>query len=126
MRHMSDLFVAGSQLEVPLVAIFLRKAYGLGAMAMAGGSFVEPVYAAAWPNGEFGGMGLEGAVRLGFRKELEAESDPEKKEALFDSLLAKLVRQGPRHRSRHAPRNRRGDRSRRHAATRQPRFGRSR
>jgi acetyl-CoA carboxylase carboxyltransferase component len=93
-RHMSDLFVAGSQLEVPLVAIFLRKAYGLGAMAMAGGSFVEPVYAAAWPNGEFGGMGLEGAVRLGFRKELEAESDPEKKEALFDSLLAKLYDKG--------------------------------
>ena len=93
-RHMSDLFVAGSQLEVPLVAIFLRKAYGLGAMAMAGGSFVEPVYAAAWPNGEFGGMGLEGAVRLGFRKELEAESDPEKKEALFESLLAKLYDKG--------------------------------
>jgi acetyl-CoA carboxylase carboxyltransferase component len=63
-------------------------------MAMAGGSFVEPVYAAAWPNGEFGGMGLEGAVRLGFRKELEAESDPEKKEALFDSLLAKLYDKG--------------------------------
>jgi acetyl-CoA carboxylase carboxyltransferase component len=87
-RHMSDLFVAGAQLEVPLVTIFLRKAYGLGAMAMAGGSFAEPVYAAAWPSGEFGGMGLEGAVRLGYRKELEAESDAEKREQLFHSLLA--------------------------------------
>ena len=93
-RHMSDLFVAGAQLEAPLVAVFLRKAYGLGAMAMAGGSFAEPVYAAAWPSGEFGGMGLEGAVRLGYRKELEAESDPDKREQLFHSLLAGLYAKG--------------------------------
>jgi acetyl-CoA carboxylase carboxyltransferase component len=93
-RHMSDLFVAGAQLEVPLVAIFLRKAYGLGAMAMAGGSFAQPVYAAAWPSGEFGGMGLEGAVRLGYRKELEAETDPLKKTELFESLLATLYAKG--------------------------------
>ncbi|RPH97213.1 MAG: biotin carboxylase [Lysobacterales bacterium] len=93
-RHMSDLFVAGARLEVPLVTIFLRKAYGLGAMAMAGGSFAEPVYAAAWPSGEFGGMGLEGAVRLGYRKELEAEGDPEKQERLFNSLLAGLYAKG--------------------------------
>jgi len=76
------------------VAIFLRKAYGLGAMAMAGGSFAEPVYAAAWPTGEFGGMGLEGAVRLGYRKELEAESDPDKREQLFAALLAGLYAKG--------------------------------
>jgi acetyl-CoA carboxylase carboxyltransferase component len=93
-RHMSDLFVAGAQLEVPLVAIFLRKAYGLGAMAMAGGSFAQPVYAAAWPSGEFGGMGLEGAVRLGYRKELEAETDPVKKTELFQTLLATLYEKG--------------------------------
>jgi acetyl-CoA carboxylase carboxyltransferase component len=93
-RHMSDLFVAGAQLEVPLVAIFLRKAYGLGAMAMAGGGFAQPVYTAAWPSGEFGGMGLEGAVRLGYRKELEAETDPLKKTALFESLLAALYEKG--------------------------------
>jgi len=93
-RHMSDLFVAGAQLETPLIAIFLRKAYGLGAMAMAGGSFAEPVYAASWPTGEFGGMGLEGAVRLGYRKELEAETDPGKREALFDSLVATLYEKG--------------------------------
>ena len=93
-RHMSDLFVAGAQLDVPLVAIFLRKAYGLGAMAMAGGGFAEPVYAAAWPAGEFGAMGLEGAVRLGYRKELEAEADPQKREALFESLVSKLYEKG--------------------------------
>jgi len=93
-RHMSDLFVAGAQLKTPLIAVFLRKAYGLGAMAMAGGSFAEPVYAASWPTGEFGGMGLEGAVRLGYRKELEAEPDPQKREALFDSLVATLYEKG--------------------------------
>jgi acetyl-CoA carboxylase carboxyltransferase component len=93
-RHMSDLFVAGAQRKVPLVTIFLRKAYGLGAMAMAGGSFAEPVYAAAWPSGEFGGMGLEGAVRLGYRKELEAENDPEQREQLFSTLLAGLYAKG--------------------------------
>jgi acetyl-CoA carboxylase carboxyltransferase component len=93
-RHMSDLFVAGAQLEVPLVAVFLRKAYGLGAMAMAGGSFAEPAHAVSWPTGEFGGMGLEGAVRLGFRKELEAEANPQKREALFESLVASLYEKG--------------------------------
>jgi acetyl-CoA carboxylase carboxyltransferase component len=93
-RHMSDLFVAGAQLQVPLVTVFLRKAYGLGAMAMAGGGFAEPVFAAAWPTGEFGGMGLEGAVRLGYRKELEAESDPQRREQMFSSLLAELYKKG--------------------------------
>jgi acetyl-CoA carboxylase carboxyltransferase component len=88
-RRMSSLFVTGASLTVPIVAIFLRKGYGLGAMAMTGGSFVSPVYAASWPTGEFGGMGLEGAVRLGFKKELEAVADPAEREALFDSLVAK-------------------------------------
>jgi acetyl-CoA carboxylase carboxyltransferase component len=93
-RRMSSLFLAGSKLRVPVVAIFLRKAYGLGAMAMTGGSFVAPVYAAAWPTGEFGGMGLEGAVRLGFRKELEAEEDPREREKLFQQLLARMYEVG--------------------------------
>ena len=88
-RRMSTLFVAGAKLKVPVAAIFLRKGYGLGAMAMTGGSFVRPVYAASWPTGEFGGMGLEGAVRLGYRKELEAVEDRAEREALFESLVAK-------------------------------------
>lgn len=92
--HMSDLFVAGAQLQVPLVAVVLRKAYGLGAMAMAGGSFAEAACSVAWPTGEFGGMGLEGAVRLGYRKELESENDPRKREALFEALVAELYAKG--------------------------------
>ncbi|MCB1689538.1 MAG: biotin carboxylase [Halioglobus sp.] len=93
-RRMSSLFLAGSKLRVPIVAIFLRKAYGLGAMAMTGGTFVAPVYAAAWPTGEFGGMGLEGAVRLGFRKELEAEEDPVAREQLFQQLVTRMYEVG--------------------------------
>ncbi len=89
-RNMSSLFIAGAALSVPIVAIFLRKGYGLGAMAMTGGSFVNPVYSASWPTGEFGGMGLEGAVQLGYKKELDAVADPEERQALFDKLLARL------------------------------------
>lgn len=93
-RRMSSLFVTGASMTVPLVAIFLRKGYGLGAMAMTGGSFVAPVYAASWPTGEFGGMGLEGAVRLGYKKELEAVEDDTEREALFDKLVARMYEIG--------------------------------
>ena len=71
-RHCSRLFVTGANLGVPFGTIVLRKAYGLGAQAMAGGSFHAGTFAISWPTGEFGGMGLEGAVKLGYRKELEA------------------------------------------------------
>ncbi|MDJ0699117.1 MAG: carboxyl transferase domain-containing protein [Woeseiaceae bacterium] len=93
-RHMSEMFAAGAALTVPLVAIVLRKAYGLGAMAMTGGGFREPVCTAAWPTGEFGAMGLEGAVRLGFRKELDAEPDEERRNALFDRLVQDAYEKG--------------------------------
>lgn len=87
-RRMSSLFVSAASVTVPIVAVILRKGYGLGAMAMTGGSFAAPLYCASWPTGEFGGMGLEGAVRLGFKKELEAVEDEAEREALFESLVA--------------------------------------
>tara|TARA_R110002110_G_scaffold406421_1_gene626419 strand:- start:238913 stop:240439 length:1527 start_codon:yes stop_codon:yes gene_type:complete len=93
-RRMSALFGVGAQLAVPVVAIFLRKGYGLGAMAMTGGSFIKPVYAASWPTGEFGGMGLEGAVHLGYRKELDAQPDAAARDALFAQLLAQAYEHG--------------------------------
>ncbi|MFT7288501.1 MAG: acetyl-CoA carboxylase carboxyltransferase component [Halieaceae bacterium] len=93
-HRMSALFAVSASLQVPLLAVFLRKAYGLGAMALVGGSFAIPDYALAWPSGEFGGMGLEGAVRLGYRKELDAQTDPAARSALFDSLLAELYDKG--------------------------------
>jgi acetyl-CoA carboxylase carboxyltransferase component len=93
-RKMSRLMVAGASITVPLVNIILRKAYGLGAMAMAGGGFTRPVYIAAWPTGECGGMGLEGAVQLGFKKELAEVQDPVAKQALFDQLLQMMYDKG--------------------------------
>ena len=86
-RHVSRMFVVGASLTVPLCTIVLRKGYGLGAQAMAGGSFRSPLFLVAWPSGELGGMGLEGAVRLGFRRELEAVEDPVEREALFASMV---------------------------------------
>lgn len=71
-RRFGRMFVVGVRLTVPIGMIILRKGYGLGAMAMAGGSFHAPHFTIAWPTGEIGGMGLEGAVRLGFSKELAA------------------------------------------------------
>jgi acetyl-CoA carboxylase carboxyltransferase component len=73
---------------VPFFTIVLRKGYGLGAQAMAGGSFRSPVFTVAWPTGEFGGMGLEGAVKLAFRKEIDAISDPADRQAFFERLVA--------------------------------------
>ncbi|WP_428576618.1 carboxyl transferase domain-containing protein [Piscinibacter sp.] len=93
-RHVSRMFVAAAHLRVPFLAVVLRKAYGLGAMAMAAGGFHAPLATAAWPTGEFGAMGLEGAVRLGFRKELEALPDGEPREARFRELLARQVADG--------------------------------
>ena len=93
-RRFSRLFVAGARLTVPLGTIILRKGYGLGAMAMAGGSFHAPQFTVAWPTGEIGPMGLEGSVRLGFRKELEAIDDPAERDALFAELVAKAYEHG--------------------------------
>ena len=93
-RHVSRMFVVGASLRVPIYGVALRKAYGLGAMAMVGGGFKSAAAMASWPTGEFGGMGLEGAVRLGFRKELEAQPDEAAKQALFEELLRRMYAQG--------------------------------
>ena len=82
-RHVSRMFVAAAHLRVPFFAVVLRKGYGLGAMAMTGGGFHAPVFTVAWPSGEFGAMGLEGAVRLGYRKELEAVPEGPVRDALY-------------------------------------------
>jgi acetyl-CoA carboxylase carboxyltransferase component len=87
-RHCSRLFVIGAALRVPLVAVILRKAYGLGAQAMAGGSLHEPLLTIGWPTAELGPMGLEGAVRLGLRRELEAIADPSRREERVRELTA--------------------------------------
>lgn len=93
-RRFSKMFIAGARLTVPMGMIVLRKGYGLGAMAMAGGSFHAPQFTVAWPTGEIGGMGLEGAVRLGFRKELADVADPDQRQKLFDDLVEAAYRRG--------------------------------
>jgi len=93
-RHFSRLFVVGASLTVPFFTIVVRKGYGLGSQAMAGGSFRSPVFTVAWPTGELGGMGLEGAVRLGFRRELDAVEDPDERHALFESMVEGAYRHG--------------------------------
>ena len=93
-RRFSRLFVLGARLTVPLGVFVLRKGYGLGAMAMTGGSFHAPQFTVAWPTGEIGGMGLEGAVRLGFSKELAAAPDEAARAELFDQLLGLAYQRG--------------------------------
>jgi len=93
-RHAARMFVVGANVTVPFFTIVLRKAYGLGAQAMAGGSFRAPLFTVAWPTGEIGGMGLEGAVKLGFRKELAAVEDLQERQALYESMVERAYEIG--------------------------------
>lgn len=93
-RHACRMFVVGANVTVPMVTVVVRKAYGLGAQAMAGGGFHTPIYTISWPTGEFGGMGLEGAVKLGFRKELEAVDDPLERKALYEKMVEEAYENG--------------------------------
>jgi acetyl-CoA carboxylase carboxyltransferase component len=95
-REFGDMFLAAAQAAgvVPWVLVVLRKCYGLGAQAMAGGSLHVPVLGVSWPTGEFGGMGLEGAVRLGFRRELDAVADPQERAALEADLVERAYAHG--------------------------------
>ncbi len=87
-RHSSRLFTIGASLSVPFCAVILRKAYGLGAQAMAGGSMHEPLLCVGWPTAELGAMGLEGAVKLGFRRELEAIADEAERAKRLEQMVA--------------------------------------
>lgn len=93
-RHFGRMFVTAASITVPWITIVLRKGYGLGAQAMAGGSFHANTMTVSWPTGEFGGMGLEGAVRLGYRKELEAINDDAERAALETKLIASAYERG--------------------------------
>jgi acetyl-CoA carboxylase carboxyltransferase component len=93
-RHCSRLFVVGANISVPMVSVVLRKSYGLGAQAMMGGSTKAPAACLAWPTGEFGGMGLEGAVRLGYRNELAAIHDHDERERTFQTMVDRMYEVG--------------------------------
>ena len=93
-RHCSRLFVTAVNMTVPVVSVVVRKSYGLGAQAMMAGSTKAPLACVAWPTGEFGGMGLEGAVRLGYRNELAAIADPVEREATFQQMVDRMYEHG--------------------------------
>ncbi len=93
-RHCSRLFVIGANLTVPIFSVVLRKSYGLGAIAMTGGSYQKASFVVSWPTGEFGGMGLEGSVKLGYRNELAAIDDPAERQATFDRMVAEAYESG--------------------------------
>jgi acetyl/propionyl-CoA carboxylase alpha subunit/acetyl-CoA carboxylase carboxyltransferase component len=93
-RKTSRLFIAARKLGVPLFSVVLRKCYGLGGIAMTAGSMEDPMFTVSWPTGEFGGMGLEGAVNLAYRNEMNAEPDPIKRKAIYDLHLGRLYAAG--------------------------------
>ena len=93
-RHCCRLYVIGANVTVPTFTIVLRKGYGLGAQGMAGGGFHAPLFTISWPTGEFGGMGLEGAVKLGRRDELAAIEDAEERMAKYEEMVAAMYAQG--------------------------------
>jgi acetyl-CoA carboxylase carboxyltransferase component len=93
-RHFARMFLAGANLSVPIGTIVLRKGYGLGAQAMAGGGFKAGQFTVAWPTGEFGAMGLEGAVRLGMRRELEAIPEAAERERALAEMVAAAYERG--------------------------------
>ena len=109
-RHASRLLVAGAALRVPVVAVVLRRGYGLGAQAMTMGSLHEPLLTVAWPSAHLGPMGLEGAVRLGLRKELEAIEDEAERERRVREVTAARPGERPGPQRRPALRARRRDR----------------
>ena len=84
----------GANLTVPIYSVVLRKSYGLGAIAMTGGSYQGAMFCVSWPTGEFGGMGLEGSVKLGYRNELAAIADPVERKAKFDAMVARAYANG--------------------------------
>jgi acetyl/propionyl-CoA carboxylase alpha subunit/acetyl-CoA carboxylase carboxyltransferase component len=83
-RHCARLFNVGANMTAPLFTVVVRKAYGLGAQAMLGAGALVGFFAVAWPTAEFAGMNIEGAVKLGYRKELAAITDPEARLAEFE------------------------------------------
>ena len=93
-RHSARLFVAGANLSVPIVTVILRKGYGLGAMTMGGGHFKNPAMTVAWPTGEFGGMGLEGQVKLGFRDYLASIEDSDERNQKYEELVGYAYERG--------------------------------
>ena len=94
LRHFGRIFVTGANINVPVFSVITRKCYGLGALAMGGGSFKETFFSVAWPTGEFGIMGVEGDVELAFAKELAEIEDEDEREKFFQEKVAAIYERG--------------------------------
>ncbi|MEI7711311.1 MAG: carboxyl transferase domain-containing protein [Rhodospirillales bacterium] len=93
-RHCGRAYVIGANVTVPTFMIVTRKAYGLGAQAMGGGNLLIGAFCVSWPTGEFGGMGLEGKVKLGNQRAFAAIEDPTERLALYEKLVAAEYERG--------------------------------
>ncbi|MGE3916419.1 MAG: carboxyl transferase domain-containing protein, partial [Hyphomicrobiaceae bacterium] len=93
-RHAARMFLTAANATVPYFTVILRKAYGLGAVAMAGGNFRAPYFTVAWPTGEFAPMGIEGQVKLGYRAELAAIADPQERRVYYERMVAEHYEAG--------------------------------
>ncbi len=93
-RHANRLFILGASCTIPTFTVVIRKAYGLGAQTMGGGNHNLPIFVLSWPTGEFGGMGLEGQVKLGRRRELESIEDPNARRERYEELVAQAYERG--------------------------------
>ena len=91
-RHSARVLTALANATVPMMTVVLRKAYGLGYYIM-GSQPLNPSVLLAWPTAEYGGMGLEGAVNIIYRAELEAIDDPAVRAAQHRELTDELKRQ---------------------------------
>jgi acetyl-CoA carboxylase carboxyltransferase component len=93
-RRTASMMVTGATLNVPLFMVCLRKGYGLGAMAMGAGSLRQPFSTVAWPTGEFGAMGLEGAAEIVWRNELESAPGDAARQAVLEKRVSDLYEKG--------------------------------
>lgn len=97
LRAFAEYFAAGARFVDSggkMFGITVRKAYGLGAQALLGGSTIVPFHSVAWPTGEFAGMGIEGAVKLGMKKELEAILDLAERAKAEQGFIDDMYRRG--------------------------------
>ena len=94
-RHVSRMFVVGRVAHGALLpASCCARATAWARRPWRAGSFRRPLFTVAWPTGELGGMGLEGAVRLGFRRELDLIEDPDEREAAFAAMVFRAYEHG--------------------------------
>ncbi len=90
-RRSARILTALANADIPVMTVVLRKAYGLGYYVM-GSRPLHPSILVAWPTAEFGGMGLEGAVNIIYRRELDAETDEAARASMHARLTAELKR----------------------------------